>query len=696
MRPPARCLARLKPTRRATWSGLALALILLSGLFNQPAQFRLLVRPVLPLLRLWNQPDAQYRALLGDVPYDLLREADAALPRSASVLLVTPGRDVRRLEYTFFHRALYFLAPRSVWWLAPAPSDGSWESRWRISAPLTAASVQVVAQAHEVTHILVFQPPGAVALDLPWGRKLAAWEQGYLLAVDPAAPHRPDGTTPVSPTVMHPASLLALPLALAVIWLLGFGVLQGAAWLGYRAAGLERLALAWMLGSGAISLAMWQLDRLGLTLPNQIRLLTLCALVILAGWGWARQRRGPPGVEHPHAQEPTPRPPRRLRWTYVAAALLAALLVIQIAAVALVACGAPLRIWDSWVTWGMKSRIIFLDGGVSPAVYADPSRAVTLLDYPLLAPLNQAWLYGWLGAADDRLVGVLSVLHYLALLGLCAAALQRRGASRLVILATVTAIAMLPNLATWTGAVLSDVPLALFATAAGLYLAAWLQGEAAGALLIAALAAGLLPWAKNEGALLWLALVAALLVVGVGRRLARSERRPPRPIGLAVAVLLLLALAINASWQLVLRGHPAPNNAFVPVTWAAWQANAHRLPTILRLAATALAGARVSYAWPLAALLLLRRAVWPRRQTPGAARRLAWPNLWLLMPAIYIALVSLGFVFSDYQPYWQHVTNSIDRLLTHVTPLVILWVALPWATRPTLVPAPECPERAAA
>ena len=165
MKPLARFLARVKPRRLATWSGLALALVLLSGLFNQPAQFRLLVRPVFPLLRFWNQPDAQYRILLGDVPYDLLRDADAALPRDASVLLVTRGRDVRRLEYTFFHRALYFLAPRSVWWLAPAPADGTWESRWWISAPLTASAVQAVARQRQATHILVFQPPGAPALD---------------------------------------------------------------------------------------------------------------------------------------------------------------------------------------------------------------------------------------------------------------------------------------------------------------------------------------------------------------------------------------------------------------------------------------------------------------------------------------------------------------------------------------------------
>ncbi|MBK9231414.1 MAG: hypothetical protein IPO15_11300 [Anaerolineae bacterium] len=80
----------------------------------------------------------------------------------------------------------------------------------------------------------------------------------------------------------------------------------------------------------------------------------------------------------------------------------------------------------------------------------------------------------------------------------------------------------------------------------------------------------------------------------------------------------------------------------------------------------------------------------------GAGHLAAWTSagqprqlladLWLLMPVICIALVSLGFVFSDYQPYWQHVSNSIDRLLTLVTPLVVLWLALPWLIRPTRFP----------
>ena len=116
---------------------LCLALSLLVAAANLPRLVQGFILPLLPVLRQWRDPDAQNRLLFPDVPYDLLRGADALVPREASVLLVTSGRDVRGREYVTFHRALCLLAPRPVWWLSPAPPDGAWESRWWLSAPLT-------------------------------------------------------------------------------------------------------------------------------------------------------------------------------------------------------------------------------------------------------------------------------------------------------------------------------------------------------------------------------------------------------------------------------------------------------------------------------------------------------------------------------------------------------------------------------
>jgi len=139
-----------------------------------------------------------------------------------------------------------------------------------------------------------------------------------------------------------------------------------------------------------------------------------------------------------------------LRFRHLPNLLLLLLLVffaLQIVFVAIMTAGRPLDSWDSWVTWGMKARTIFLDGRISPAVYADPSRAVTHLDYPLLVPLIEAWLFGWLGAPDDRLAGVVSILFYLALLGIGYSAVRRRAATCRLALSVSVVLASIPQVA---------------------------------------------------------------------------------------------------------------------------------------------------------------------------------------------------------------------------------------------------------
>ena len=94
------------------------------------------------------------------------------------------GGEVRRAEYITFHRAIYFLAPRPVWWQSPAPTDGTWESRWWISAPLTPAAVAAVAASRGATCVLADDIRPILAL----GRLVADWGTGYLLQLDDDRP----------------------------------------------------------------------------------------------------------------------------------------------------------------------------------------------------------------------------------------------------------------------------------------------------------------------------------------------------------------------------------------------------------------------------------------------------------------------------------------------------------------------------
>ena len=625
------------------------------------------VADTLPVVRLLFDPDEQYRLQLGDVPYDLLRAADAALPRDATLLLVTPGLDTDTLEYITYHRALYFLAPRPVWWAAPTPPDGTWESRWWISTPLTSEALRALAADKGASYVLVF---GASEPLLP-GQRIVDRPDGYLLQLDEHAPASATLTAISNNT--GPLWPLGILLAVAVPMMLGSVALKLAGRLGYRASGVEGLSLAWALGAGLLTLLMLYLNALGLNLGWQMAVGTAVAAIALVPLGRSMLLRWRPAtgaaenetVEQVHGTGPA------LYRHFVRGVgyLLLALLALQLVLVAVLAIGRPLNVWDSWVNWGVKSRAIFLEGHISPAVYADASRTVTHLDYPLLVPLLQSWLYGWVGAPDDRFAGVASVLFYVALVGICYAAIRGRGGSRTLSLAVATTVATISQVAGLASIVFAEMPLAVFATITGAYLLKWLEGGPPGALLLSALGAGLLCWTKRDGILFLVAMLLAVVLTGWRHRRAWQ----------AVGALAVATLVVSGPWYAFAahNSRPAPDfQSFDPGTLAA---NIGRWSTIVELEWNSLTSQGWSYIWPLAVLSGILFWVVRREHKP------VWVALVPIAVVTHLALSGAVFFFSAFVPYEQHILGSIDRLVVQVAPLVVVWTAL------QAVPATELP-----
>ncbi|MGH2592048.1 MAG: hypothetical protein ACRDGG_00890 [Anaerolineae bacterium] len=627
------------------------AIALLATATHMPDRVRSFVLPALPIVRLWFDPGAQHRLHLGEVPYDLLRAADATLPRDAAVLLVTSGRDVRRLEYTTFHRALYFLAPRPVWWLSPAPPDGTWEARWWISASLTAESVSAIAKEKRAAYVLAYALPH----ELPIGRRVAEWEDGYLLQLDGNGSRM--GDPPMRPTDAGALWPIQASFAIAAIFLLGSLTLRAIGRLGYHARGIEAVTLAWTLGTGLVSIGMLWLNALGISLTGQIVILTFVAVL---GQVWNR-RAWLAGAQHVGS---VLREGRRLK-PNLACVLLLGFFALQTALVTIMAVGQPLGGWDSWSSWGMRARTIFLDGSISPAVYADPSRASTLPYYPLLAPLVEAWLYGWLSAPDDRLVGVLSVLYYLALAGVSYSAVRRRGATRRLALTVAVVVASMPYVTLLVDFSFVDVPLAVLSTIAAVYLIDWLEGGSPGTLAIAALAAGLMPWTKREGLGLVVVLCLSALVVTRGSRRA----------WISLGSVLIAAALLSGPWWAFVAWNGSVQSEFLPITVETVQANLDRLPTIARMVWVELFSAHWSFVWPLAALyavgLIVRRLNF--RATTPVIRQTA--DALLLAAVLYLGLMSLSYIVSDFVPYEAHIASSFFRLVAQVVAWPVLWMA---------------------
>ena len=386
--------------------------------------------------------------------------------------------------------------------------------------------------------------------------------------------------------------------------------------IGHRARGVEWLALSWTLGAGGLTLGMLWLNAAGVGLRGQQMVLAALAGLWLSirllrlGRGWTRRGRETPRTAHQNGGEVW-------RWSPVLVRSLWLLIGVHVACVVMIAMGRPLQAWDSWVNWGSKARVMFIEGGLTPAVYADPSRAVTLPDYPLFLPLLEAWIYRWIGAPDDRLVGIVAVLFYLTLIALCYSTVRRWGGSQLLAAAASAVMATMTNVVLTAAVVFADVPLAVFAVVAATCLTRWLDDGPPATLAAGAVAAGLLPWIKHEGWLLLGALCLTMLLVSRGERLSGSTRRAWLGAGASILAALLLA-------------------------------NLHRLPVIAAYQLRNLSSPDWNFVWPLA-LVLAILLWWRRSRSAGDQRRLPI-GLLPLTALAYLLLTSLAYVFSDFVP----------------------------------------------
>jgi hypothetical protein len=609
---------------------------------------------------LWSGPRAHQPARYEHDVF--LQRVDRLLPRDASVLLLTPGTDVRHREYTTFHRALYLLTPRPVWWLTPAASDSTWESRWWISAPLTQSEIRRVAAEKGATHLITIDGVDASTVE----RNVADLSGGQILAL---ADDHTFGRPLVAPAATSAALPRLWPLRVTAAWLaiflLGDVVLAVATRCGLSPTRLERGALAWALGAGVTSIAMLWLGAVGATLTQQVAIISITAVVgsltlrlprylrpVPTGDGLPSARpfnhlRSAPAARGHAASSAN----RAVAWGAVAVLLICVLLVVA------AAMGRPLTVWDSWVLWGMRARTMFVEGGLSPVIYADPSRLVTLPSYPLLVPSLQAWVYTWLGAAEDRLAGTAVVPFYLALPAIAYAALRRRGARYDFALATSATLAAVPAIVRLAAGVLADLPVAVFTAIAAIYIVEWIERTEVGSLIVAAFAAGLLPWTKQEGAVVVATLVLATLIVARGRRMA----------WLAVMAMCGAVLVLSGPWYAWVARHGLKGPQFAPVSVALLIANLGRVPSIGWHAMTTLLNRSGGWVWPAACIFaVVSRPV-------GAA---AHPSAILLLTgALYAATMASVYLFSEYAPYQQHIVSSYPRLMAHVAALPLLWIA---------------------
>jgi hypothetical protein len=617
--------------------------------------------------------------------YDLLAWVERETPPDANLLLVTANpQTYGDPAYVLYHRAIYHLYPRSVWWAAPVPPTRF--PAWWTFTDLSETDILDIAQKHKAAAILAdgfTQPPVL-------GEAIAFDADTYLIFLTAKEPQPEDGegTRGVegsSESSIVGGRFLWILGALLSIWLWGDLIYERMIGRQLPPSPARRLATGWLLGCGVISLGTFVLLWMGMSLTISVTSLSLlgCLLWLVARRTFIRGARA--RLPRPTISSPASRRPLRVaRFASPLRLLFTLIIATQIGLVAFAAWASPLTDWDGWVNWASKANALFIDQTLSPNLYHNPARLPTNMDYPLLLPLTEAWFYTWLGQIDEPAVGLISLLFYLALL------LLFYHAARLLVAPTAALgftalLATVPRLERPAHSGLADIPLAALVLLSFLLLFEWSSGDhrpisnlrppstiyylpsfvrfASPPLLALALSTGFLPWLKTEGWLWWL-LISLSLLVGLGWLVRRGRLSGRQATALAL-VYFLLALSIPLLWQVFLALYGTYQFNFLPLTLATFWTNLPRLPGISLNILTRLLNPYWNFTWLFAGLILGIR---------GKKVRLA-PMSWMILPVIgYLALVSLGYVFSQFEPYLVHLNNSAERLILQATPLAWWWL----------------------
>jgi hypothetical protein len=404
-----------------------------------------------------------------------------------------------------------------------------------------------------------------------------------------------------------------------------------------------------------LSLLLFDGARLGVIAID----LALLLLAAVAAW----RRPGRPQARVPHPSSPRDR--------LLVAAVLAAALTGAIAFF-INTLEDPHGQWDAWMTWNLRARALVRAGPAWRTLFAPPT---VHGDYPLMVPAAVAriWVYG--GAEDPSVPAALAAAYAGAIVLLiygALAALRGQTAGLLGALCLLGTPLFLRS-APWQYA---DIPLAFCVLAAVALLAMHDYDPACGRSVLAwaGFATGMAAWAKNEGMLFVLCVVAARTVIVLVRR------EPIRvPVTWFVAGLLPAA-AVVLSFKI----------AFSPPSYLATQPRDHvvsRIADTTRylpiLRAVGFEGARGCGALLLALaiyLALVGRSRDQRARRSGAAA------------ALVVALVALGYgavyVITPAKISWL-LEHSLDRLILHLWPSVLLAFFLYAASATDLVaPAP--------
>jgi len=316
---------------------------------------------------------------------------------------------------------------------------------------------------------------------------------------------------------------------------------------------------------------------------------------------------------------------------------------------------------DGVLNWEIKARYAFQNAGVLPVSYLqDQGRSFSHPEYPLAIPYAELWIYLWLGEANQFWAKTIFPLFFVAQIILIATVVLRMTGKTWLALGTSALLFFIPQASMDGGSMIVgyvDFPLSVFYFATIGFLICCCHEKDGNSFAIYASCLALLPWIKQEGAILWfIAALSGGLVIFV-------KKRP-----LVDLFALVPGLAVIIGWRSYLHAnHAVGSPDFLKPTFAAVAGHISRVGAIAsELGKEFIDTQRWSLLWCLtlvAAVIFLRRV----RDLRAVVLIFA-----IVAP---ITVYSSAYILSAWPDYIAHIELSISRLLMHVAPVALLLIS---------------------
>ena len=411
--------------------------------------------------------------------------------------------------------------------------------------------------------------------------------------------------------------------------------------------------LAAAVGAGTVGSLLFWASLMGFV-PSRRLLAVLCCLAAV-GWLLLKRKNRLIQVQFLASDHDKPN-----GW-------LVALLLVMGAGLALMVTGAlatPLTEWDSLAIWGLKAKVLAHEAlRPVPDYFHDLTLSYSHLDYPLMVPFLTAGAYAAMGTVDDQTGKLVSLFLDLLMVPLLYTGLRWK-LPRLPAVCLCAILTLLPVMFRYAGVGCADLPLAMFYTGGIFYAAKWIEEQQRHDLILAILFSAFAAFTKNEG--LVLALTIGLVILGFG--LGRGQRRAwAGGMGFFAGLL-----AINAAW-LIWRGdlprtHEDYGSKLSP---AIVIANLPKLKQILPVMAVQ------TVEFPCWGMLWILLGMMTLLGWRAFARRHVLA-VWMLL-AQHLMIYALVYSVTPWE-FSALVSVTMDRLLLHAVPAVILLIGWHWAS----------------